>query len=433
MLKLITTVTEARRWVAALKPSFASRRTYLPVLSCIRIDVADGVASLLGTDLETTTRIGPIPAEGEGSTLLRLADLQSTLKNAKGEVRIEATPQTGDHKDETVSVTTSNGTAVFTTLPIEEYPRLSIEEYPRQVGSGTPCGSFTAATAQLAALVGAASNDDARPILTGIHADVKNQRLVATDSYRLAFMPAEVHGAPGLVPNGYLSHLTKLASGPEVTVEFVEHNGRQEAAATIGDVEVRSVTIDGEFPSYERLFPQQYDTKVSLPAELVPALRALSGGQGAPVRINVQDETLTVTYVMQDVGSRTLLELPAPGYSDGTVAYNPEYLADGMTMCGGTVDLLFTDHLKPAVMSGNGILYLIMPVRTESGAAFAHLKQAEMTSRYDLPTPVIPEVVESPTKAKRTGKAELVAFLRSVARDLPADVKAEADRLLDAA
>jgi len=425
-LLITTTVTEARRWVAALKPSIPSRSYSLPVLSCVRIDVADGVATLLATDLELTTRIGSIPAEGEGSTLLRLADLQSALKNAKGDVQIEAVPQTAGHTDERVTVTTSNGAAVFTTVPVEEYPR-------QRDNDGTPCGSLTVATAQVTALVAASANDDARPILTGIHADVKNQRLAATDSYRLAFMPAEIHGAPGLMPNRFVAHVAKLAASPNVTIDFTEVDGRQEALATVGDVTVRSVTIEGEFPPYERLFPQQYATKVELPAELVPALRSLSGGQGAPALINVRDEVLTVTYTMQDVGTRTLLERPAPGYCDGTVAYNPEYLADGMTMCGGAVDLLFTDHLKPAVMSGNGILYLIMPVRTDSGGgAFAHFGPAGVPP-YGLPTPVIPEVTEGPVKAKRTGKAELVAFLRTNARHLPAEVKAQADELLAAA
>lgn len=420
---ITTTVTEARRWVAALKPS-VPLRTSLPVLACIRIDVAGGVATLRATDLELTTRVGSIPAEGEGSTLLRLADLQSALKNAKGDVRIEASPQDADHKDEFVIVTTSNGAAVFTTAPIEEYPR--------QPEPGTSCGSLTAATAQLAALVAASSKDDARPILTGIEPDVKNQRLVATDSYRLAFMPAEVHGNPGLMPNRFVAHVAKLAASPTVTVRFDEVNGRLDAIATVGDIEIRSDTIDGDFPPYERLFPQQYATKVSLPAELVPALRSLPGGYGAPTLINVRDEVLTVTYTMQDVGTRTLLERPAHGYSDGTVAYNPEYLADGMVMCGGSVDLLFNDHLKPAVMSGNGILYLIMPVRTDSGnGAFAHLQAG--VPHHDLPTLVIPDDVETPVKAKRTGKAELVAFLRSIARELPDERQAEATRLLEAA
>lgn len=427
-MQINTTVAEARRWVAALKPSIAAR-TSLPVLSCIRIDVAGGVAQLLATDLELTTRIRSIPAEGEGSSLIRLVDLQGALKGAKGDVRIEASPQDADHEDEFVIVTTSTGTAVFRPHPVEEFPRQRADE-------GTPCGSVTAAAAQVAALLTAASNDGARPILTGIHPDVQNQRLAATDSYRLAFMPAEVHGAPGLMPSGFVAHVAKLATGPTVTIDFTEVGHRQEAVCQLGDVEVRSVTIDGEFPPYERLIGNNYATRLSLPADLVPALRSLTGGYGAPVQFTIEDEVLTVTYTVQDVGTRTLLERPAPGYTDGAVAYNPQYLADGMTMCGGDVDLLFNDHLKPAVMSGNGILHLIMPVRTNVAIGAPSHRHDTVDGRrggYHMPVPVIPEIVEAPVKTKRTGKAELVAFLAAHARHLPEAVKAEADKLLAAA
>lgn len=438
MLKISSTVTEVRRWIATLKPSIAGsgRTAYaLPVLTAIRIDVSEGQATLSATNLESTTRISGLDATGQGSTLLRLADLVSALRNAKGTVTIEALGQNDLTRaaDHDVYITTSNGLAGFRPLELDEYPRARKDEDRTEVG-------YLVVDPERASRVAtAAGKDDARPILTTVLPDVKNQRLVSTDSYRLALTPAEVvafdekHLTLGLLPATWVTHLAKVADEP-VKIRMFE----REAEATVpvsGGLTVTMTTtvVEGEFPPYERLLPRTFPTKLALPGDLIPAMKALPAEYATPVRIVIEDEVLKVTFTIQDVGTRVLLEEPCPGYTNGTLAYNPEYLAEGMGMCGGDVEFHFIDALKPMAFTGAGVTYLLMPVRVEGGpkGVIGHLDVT--VAPHTLPEPVAVASTKPKVTPKRTGKPELVAFLRSIARDLPADAKAEADRLLAAA
>lgn len=451
MLKLTTSVADMRRFVTALKPTAPKRNSCsLPVLTGVRIDVTGGQATLTTTDLEMTTRIVGVPATGEGSTLLRLDDLVSSLRNAKGDVTIEAQPQPGVvpvgkirdvADDETVYVTTSNGLAGFRPLPVEEYPRIAPDS------ERTLIGEVVTSLSRASRLASAAGTDDNRPVLTCVYADVKNQRLVSTDSYRLALAPAEVRylgpekdekRGLDIVPAAFWKHLGKVSADTMTTVRQYSRNGRQEVVgeATLcgATVEITSITAEGEFPPYERLFPTSFPVKLALPGELIPALKALPGGS-EPVCLTVKDEVLTVTYTVQDVGVRTLLERPAVDYEDGTVAFNPEYLAAGMEMCGGDIEIHFTDALKPAAMAGAGLWYLIMPVRTGHGTGGPSHK-GHHTLTHELPVASVEDVADVQPAApapKRASKADLVKFLASVARYLPAEQQTAALALLETA
>ena len=76
---------------------------------------------------------------------------------------------------------------------------------------------------------------------------------------------------------------------------------------------------------------------------------------------------LELVAITQDVGqARETLDADYMG-SDLTVAFNPEYLVDGLEASpGDEVRLETIDSLKPAILRSTGddqFLYLLMPVR----------------------------------------------------------------------
>ena len=208
-------------------------------------------------------------------------------------------------------------------------------------------------------VVRAASSDDARPILTGVlmAAEGDGLRLVATDSYRLAVrdLPGTSvlrEGQSVLVPSRALAELQRLLTGAEdVTLRLAEHD----ATFEVGDVRLTTRLIEGEFPNYRQLIPSAYPNRAIVGKEpLLDAVRRvkLLAREATPVRIALKADGLELTAITQDVGQATEdVDAKYEG-AEMTVAFNPDYLIDGVeAIAGDEVQLETLDALKPAPWS----------------------------------------------------------------------------------
>ena len=98
---------------------------------------------------------------------------------------------------------------------------------------------------------------------------------------------------------------------------------------------------------------------------LVEALVCLCGA--TPVRLSMSADGLELVAITQDVGqAHEQVDARFEG-TDLTVAFNPEYLLDGIDVTpGDEITLSTVDHQKPAVIrsvDSQEFLYLLMPVR----------------------------------------------------------------------
>ena len=231
-----------------------------------------------------------------------------------------------------------------------------------------------ALAAALSQVVRAASKDDARPILAGVlmTAEPAGLRLVATDSYRLAMrdLPGTTLLAEGqhvLVPARALGELQRvLQHAQQVTLRL----GHDQASFEVSSVRVTTRLIEGEFPNYRQLVPSGYPNRLTVGKEpLLDAVRRvkLLAREATPIRMALRPDGLELTAVTHDVGqAREDLDAKYEG-SEMVVAFNPEFLIDGVEATPGDEVVLETlDALKPATLratEGTDFLYLLMPVR----------------------------------------------------------------------
>lgn len=254
------------------------------------------------------------------------------------------------------------------TIPADDFPRLG------QPAANEVTLSSDDLSDALKQVVKAASGDDSRPILTGVLLAPEGEglRLVSTDSYRLA-----VRDLPGtavlesdqsvLVPSRALSELTRVL-GEHDTVAL--RLGERDASFEVGGTQVVTRLIEGDFPNYRGLIPDTYPNKITVNrTELLDAVRRvrLMAQEATPIRLNMSDSGLELVAVTQDVGqAQEALDANYDG-ADLTVAFNPDYLIDGIEVTPGEeVTLQTVDALKPAVMrcaESDDFLYLLMPVR----------------------------------------------------------------------
>ncbi len=341
----------------------AGRGTSLPVLSGVRVDLQGNVLRLTGTDLELTISVEVAVSGGaDGVAVLpgRLAsDIVRALPAGSVDVEVDA--------DE-ARIAAGRSEFSLRVLPADEFPRIA-----EPGGEPVTLASAELATA-LSQVVRAASSDDARPILTGVllAAEATGLRLVATDSYRLAVrdLPGTTVLAEGqkvLVPSRALQELARvLSTGDSLTVRL----GERDASFEVGGTRLTTVLIEGEFPPYERLIPQTQSNRLTVGREvLLEAVRRvkLLAREATPVRLAMSSDGLELVAITQDVGqAHESLDAKFEG-TDLTVAFNPEYLVQGIEVApGDEVTIETVDALKPALLrcpDHPDFLYLLMPVR----------------------------------------------------------------------
>ena len=318
---------------------------------------------LTGTDLELTISVEvTVSGSGDGVVILpgRLAsDIVRALP--AGSVEVEVT-------EDEARISAGRSEFSLRILPADEFPRLT-----EATGEPVTLASAELATA-LSQVVRAASSDDARPILTGVllAAEAGGLRLVATDSYRLAIrdLPGTTVLAEGqhvLVPSRALQELARvLTGGDTLSVRL----GEREASFEVGGTRLTTVLIEGEFPPYERLIPQAQPNRLTVGREvLLEAVRRvkLLAREATPVRLAMSNDGLELVAVTQDVGqAHESLDAKFEG-TELTVAFNPEYLVQGIEVApGDEVTIETVDALKPALLrvpEHPEFLYLLMPVR----------------------------------------------------------------------
>lgn len=341
----------------------ATRGSALPALTGVRLEVVGDELHLAGTDLDVTIQVHMPIASGDPGVCVIPARLATDIVRGldPGSVSFEV-----DENEARIAAGPTH--YAVRVLPPEEFLRL-----PEPTGDAVTLAASDFADA-LRQVVPAASRDEARPILTGVlmAAEAGGLRLVATDSYRLSVrdLPGTSvlqEGQTVLVPSRALAELNRVVSGADqVTLRLAS----DEASFEVGDTRLTTRLIEGDFPNYRQLIPQSYPNRLIVGKEpFLNAIRRvkLLAKDATPVRLTLKSEGLELVAVTQDVGqAREDLEAKYEG-SEMVVAFNPEFLIDGVeAIAGDEVQLDTLDALKPATVRSTenpNFLYLLMPVR----------------------------------------------------------------------
>ncbi|HUC95895.1 MAG TPA: DNA polymerase III subunit beta [Candidatus Saccharimonadia bacterium] len=228
----------------------------------------------------------------------------------------------------------------------------------------------------LTQVVVAASNDETRPVLTGVYFNSFGGKLyiVATDSYRLA----EKLVAPTdkeiniLVPASAISDLLRIMGdyNGEVSISYDE----QQVSFSTGDIELVARLIDGKYPDYRQLIPKTFTTTISLPKTdlnnitKVSALFARESAGSITINTSEENQEISIHSVASQLGENTA-SAKAKVVGDGVVTMNSRYLLEALSVLDGEgVDCNFNGKLEPIVISNketkNNYLHIIMPLKS---------------------------------------------------------------------
>ncbi|MDH4280706.1 MAG: DNA polymerase III subunit beta [Acidimicrobiia bacterium] len=335
----------------------------MPGLSGVRAELVGDQLTLTGSDLDLTISVNVTVAGESDGVVVVPARLVTDIVRAlpPGAVQFAA-------EDESLSISAGRSDFSIRLITGDEFPQMT------ELGEESVQLSSEQLTQALKQVVLAASTDDSRPVLTGVllAAEADGLRLVSTDSFRLAWRDvagASVlpEGQSVLIPSRALGELNRvLGQGDTVDLKL----GEREASFEVGDVRLVTRLIEGNFPDYRVLVPESHPNVLTVNrSELMDALRRvkLLARESTPIRLEISDGSVELVAITQDVGTaRESVEAKHIG-SDLTIAFNPDFLLDGIDVAPGEeVTLSTIDELKPAIVrsaDSDEFLYLIMPVR----------------------------------------------------------------------
>ena len=230
----------------------------LQILECVLFDLKGDQLTLTASDGETTLRtsMSVDAAQGEGKVAVAAKILLETLKEFSEQ------PLTFHIDDQNfgLNITSANGTYSFVGANGNEYP-----EMPVEVGEN----SFEIAADVLLDAVNktifCTADDELRPVMNGIYFDLNEEKItmVATDAHRLVrYANTSVTGTQPvnfILPKKPAQLLRQVLKGSDnVVVNF----GAKNATFTFGQTVVMCRQIEGRFPNYNAVIPQNNQNKV---------------------------------------------------------------------------------------------------------------------------------------------------------------------------
>jgi len=343
----------------------ANGRNTLPILSNVLIKTVKNRLSIAATNLDIaiTHQIGSkISQEGAITVPARLMqEFVSSLPPGVIELSLE---------DNKLHISADKYQSTINGVAADEFPVMpAIAD-----GQNWSIGGATLKKA-LQQVIFAASSDEARPVLTGvfIHNTGGKRYLVATDSYRLA---EKSLGKPAgdtalLLPATALQDLLRIVSEVDETVEVL--HDEQQVRFQVGDVELVTRLIEGNYPDYKKLIPSSFATTATLKrAELmnitkVSSLFARESAGSVTIHVSEADKTVSIRAIASQLGENTAAA-DASVKGEGDITLNSRYLLEALHAFGGEeISLCFNGKLEPCVLKtadDADYLHLIMPLKS---------------------------------------------------------------------
>lgn len=343
-----------------------STRSTLPILSGVYLKASNDKLILQATDLELSIQYSVNTLiENEGETVVPgklFSEIIKSLPDAA--VSLELI-------EESMIITCDASSFSLKTLNAEDFPGFPVVESHQEIK--LPFNQFSSMVKKVARVV---SKDESRAILTGVLISLEDQHLkmVATDSYRLAITEADVEQLQNetfeaVISGSFLQDITSMSKSDNPISLALSEN---QIIITYQDTVFINRRIEGNFPNYRQLLPDEYTTRANINVDnLIASVKRVSllNTVATPIRfdINTASQTVQLSSVAQDVGSaQETLSCEITG-EDTEIAFNYAYILDGLSAISTKNTFLEVQNsMKPGIFrSGDeeNFLYLIMPVR----------------------------------------------------------------------
>lgn len=354
--------------------SVVERKTTVPILSHVMIQAGDNQLDLQATDMDIALHeTVPSQVTTPGKTTVSAHTLYDIIRKFSDQTTISLSM---DESQKKLTLQAGRSRFSLSCLPVDEFPIMTASEFKHE---------FTIQAAVLKNLVDrtrfAISHEETRHFLNGIyfhtiqHSDQIFLRAVATDGHRLARAETACETLaenmpPIILPRKTVLELRKLLddSASSVTVKLSESR----IQFSFDNILITSKLIDGTFPDYEKVIPQQapQSLRVNCHQFLAAVDRVATISNDAKtnaIKLAMQQGNLVISASSTDQDS-AVEEIEADyEASPMEVGFNSRYLLDiAQQIQGHFIELNMKDSASPTIVTDGadpGALYVIMPMR----------------------------------------------------------------------
>ena len=353
-----------------------SNKPGLPILNNVYFEATKGKLVMKTTDLELSisTWIGA-DVENDGKITLPAKQL-SEFVNSVPQEKIDVTVER-----QNFNISTSNNSASFNTMPPDDFPNIPSVEKKEEPFLQINSTDFLLAVNRVAF---AAATDDIKPVLTGVKIEIKDNgtaSFVATDGLRLSKQDITIEkgikNKDFLVPVRALLELSYIVNevgeeaGSMVSLFLIED--KNQVMFRVGDIDIISRLIDGEFPEYEQIIPTGYKTKCNVDRdEFLNSLKIVNIiarsvlGNKMVLQIQSKENRISLSAVQSDLGkNESNFECKVEG-DNLKISFSSKLLSDILNHI-DSEKILFecSEAIRPGVFKiddDNNFIHLVMPM-----------------------------------------------------------------------
>lgn len=355
-----------------------SSKNAIPVLSTIKIEVSSTDITLTGSNGQISIE-NTIPVSNENAGLL-ITDTGSILLEANFFINIisslpDVTLDFKEIEQHQVVLTSGKSEITLKGKDVDQYPRL------QEVSTDNP---LVLETKLLKSLINetafAASTQESRPILTGVHLTLSNHKdfkAVATDSHRMSQRLLVLDKASTdfnvVIPSRSLREFSSVFTDDIETVEIFF--SPSQILFRSENISFYTRLLEGNYPDTDRLLINQFETEATFNTQALRhamerAFLISNATQNGTVKLEIKENTISAHVNSPEVGKvNEELEIVKKSGSDLTISFNPTYLIEALkALKSETVRIRFVSPVRPFTLTPGddeeGFIQLITPVRT---------------------------------------------------------------------
>ena len=355
-----------------------SSKNAIPILSTIKIEVHAQHIVLTGSNGQISIE-NTIPVSNENAGLL-ITSPGAVLLEANFFINIiSSLPDVSldfteiDHHQ--IVLTSGKSEITLKGKDVDLYPRLQemTTENPLVLKT-KPLKSIISETAF------AASLQESRPILTGVHmvlSEQKEFKAVATDSHRMSQRKLTLENTSAnfnmVIPSKSLREFSAVFTDDIETVEVFFSDSQVLFRSDYISFYTR--LLEGNYPDTDRLLTNSFETEVTfntaaLRSAMERAYLISNATQNGTVKLEITSDSISSHVNSPEAGKvNEELDSISQSGSDLTISFNPTYLIEALkALKSETVMIRFISPVRPfTLMPGDdteNFVQLITPVRT---------------------------------------------------------------------
>jgi len=348
--------------------SAISTKDMMPILQHVYIDCSGDNIEFQANNLEIGILINTDAiVEEEGEVCLPgklLADVVASLP-PQGLLEVEVNER---------------GRATIRSVSAEmEIQGMPTEDFPKLEFSNIDFKNYMDKETILKAIrqtVVATAQDEIKQALTGVLIESKDGYInfVGVDGHRMGFVKvkSDTELERMIVPGKNLKELYKILSKRNVFNVGIAQD-ESKVIFECGGMYFVSRLLQGQFPNYERVIPQNFTAYFSADRkDLIDGLKRLraiaaAGGDNA-IKIALGEDSIELSTLVSEIGAgREKIKASVENDGDFEIAFSVFYLLDALESVGySTVEFRFVDKLSQALMTSpedTDYLHIIMPIR----------------------------------------------------------------------